>query len=114
MAGYECVQLVKRLNGDLEVRLTEHGREELQAAGDDDEATLLSLLDYDLCNGWTLCEASELGALSNAGVLTDSAYFDDYGGFDVEGEWWYFEPYQVRSVVMELRAHGVAVFSKGY
>lgn len=113
----DLVTLVKQENGDLTVTLTPAGRAEIEDArsgGVGDDVTLWLLLEWHLCNGWGLFEADELGALSNAPVLADGWDVDAQGRPDViDGKWWYFEPYQVRSVVDDLRRHGVAIFTKG-
>lgn len=116
----DLVTLVEQENGDLAVTLTPEGRTlaaELITDGmQSDDIILGDLLEYDLCNGWRLLYADEIGCLSNAPVLAD-AWYDDWretGQSQVEdGHWWYFEPYQVRSVMDDLLAHGVAIFTKG-
>ena len=113
----ELVTLDTRENGDLAVVLTDAGRAEIEdaRAGDvPDDATLWLLLEWHLCNGWGLFDADEIGALSQAPVLADGWDANARGEIEVvDGKWWYFEPYQVRSVVMELRRAGVAIFTKG-
>ena len=116
----ELATLTKQENGDLEVTITLEGyilARELQNEGmQSDDAILGDLLEYDLCNGWGLLYADEIGCLSNAPVLTD-AWYDDWresGQVEVtDGHWWYFEPYQVRSVVTDLLRDGKAIFTKG-
>lgn len=116
----EYATLTKQENGDLRVTITQAGRRrvaELTAEGmQSDDQILGELLEHDLCNGWRLLYADELGCLSNAPVLTD-AWYEDYheeGAIEVaDGHWWYFEPYQVRSVVTDLLRHNEATFTKG-
>lgn len=116
----ELATLKKQENGDLRVTITQAGRSlvaELTDAGmQSDDAILGELLEYDLCNGWLLTYADAIGCLSNAPVLSDGWYDDwrETGQAEVaDGHWWYFEPYQVRSVVTDLLRHGEAIFTKG-
>lgn len=116
----ELATLKKQENGDLRVTITPEGRKlvaELTDAGmQSDDAILGDLLEYDLCNGWRLLYADEIGCLSNAPVLTDGWYEDwqEEGATEVaDGHWWYFEPYQVRSVVTDLLRNGEAIFTSG-
>ena len=114
----ELATLKKLENGDLEVTITPEGyilARDLQNEGrQSDDAILGDLLEYDLCNGWGFFTADQLGALSTAPVLCEGWDVDREGLPEVVDEhWWYFEPYQVRSVVDDLLRHGKAIFTKG-
>ena len=71
---------------------------------------LYMLLECWLCSGWTLCEADELGALSEAPILSQDISISDAGEYEVTGPVYYYEPYQVRSVLDDIARDGVAVF----
>lgn len=113
----KLVTLEWRANGDLAVTLTDAGRRESEEArlwGEPDDIALYLLLEYDLCNGWGLFTADQLGALSQAPVLAEGWDVDHNGLPQVHDDhWWYFEPYQVRSVMDALLRDGVAIFTKG-
>ena len=114
----ELATLAKQESGDLRVTITREGQSLVaQRTGEgmqSDDAILGELLEYDLCNGWGLCYADELGALSTAPVLYECGDLDKQGRPTVEdGHWWYFEPYQVRSAVTDLMRYGEAIFTKG-
>jgi hypothetical protein len=119
MHANEYVRIFETATGTLRVTLTAEGRsliEEARAHGEPDDPTLATLLEWHLCNGWDLLDADLIGALSNAPILTRDLDWNETGAWPfirVAGEWWYFEPYQVRSVVDDLLAHGVAIFTKG-
>lgn len=115
----ELATLTKQENGDLKVVLTPDGREYLnEHEGKRDHESLLDdlLSDY-LDKEWHLWDADFLGCLSQAPVLTKEVWWDwneTEGREEMQvGRWWYFEPYQVRSVVTELLRHGEAIFTKG-
>lgn len=114
----ELATLKKLPNGDLRVTITQEGRKLVAELTDEgmqsDDQILGELLEYDLCNGWRLLYADEIGCLSNAPVLADEWEETEQYGTDVRmGHWWYFEPYQVRSVVTDLLRHDEAIFTKG-
>ena len=95
----------------LEVRADE--TDDLEYLESLPEMTALGwLLEDFIENGWTLCEADEIGALSNAPVLSRDMATNDRGDYEVYGPLYYFEPYQVVGVIETIKRHGVAVFTK--
>lgn len=94
----------------LELRATADEVEDVR--GLPEMEALATLLEYQLCNGWTLCEADELGALSNAPVLSEDIWTNDQGQYELpSGATFYaYLSYQVRSVLDDIERNGVAVF----
>ena len=75
---------------------------------------LAMLFERELCNGWTLCDASELGALSEAPVLSQDISLDSAGQHTApdNATFYYFARYQVDSVLELLARDGVVVFQE--
>jgi hypothetical protein len=97
MTTLPFISLEKR-DGDLFVTLTPSGRErvaELRVGGKGDREIELDLLEYHLCNGWEEVRSEEVGALTDAMLLTDDAERDDHGNLTAVGRVYWNPDYQV-------------------
>lgn len=96
----------------LEVRASADELREVQHLSE--MTALATLLEVQMANGWTLCEADQLGCLSQAPVLSRDIVYGERAEYDLApgGRFYYFEPYQLRGVIYDLERRGVAVFSE--
>lgn len=104
----------------LRIGLTPRGREEIaemrytgRPAGSDRQ--LWELIEYQLCNGWTVVPPEDIGALTDATILTQDASFGDDGRVVLEPDatvYW-FPNYQILDPVAELYNKGFVDFPKG-
>ena len=108
----------------LRISLTPEGREELQSRlvkpGDKNysydsgnyqwkqthAAILQDLLEDHLANGWEFVPPEDIGALTSAPILSDSAQRDDNDKLTAIGDCWWFPNYQVESELETLLEKG--------
>ena len=111
------IEIVKSAEG-ITLKLTELGRAELKDFRIDggtcwaksQDSILADLLEDHLCNGWEFIRPEEIGALTAAPILTDSAVRDDQGKLlSVEQVYW-FPDYAVRCELDELMENGEVFF----
>ena len=104
------------VNGDLVISLTSVGKEAIEAAEADGqnidaEAFMHDLFEWQTCNGWEWIAPEEVGALTSAPILSDSAERDDEGQLLTVGRVFWFPNYQVESPVRTLHERGAVTFS---
>jgi hypothetical protein len=113
----EYVTFTKTDSGDLEIRLTAEGREELAELHpmDRGDQVFFDLCEYHLCNGWDLISPEDIGAFTvNPYMLSDErVYGDPDGDLVAVGTVYYFDAYAIRSPLDDLERDGFVVF-KGY
>lgn len=76
------IQLVefKKRNGALVIRILPDCRAEVEEIEDrDSDNAFLDLIESQICNGWTLINPKDVGALTDALIITDDCDFDDSG-----------------------------------
>jgi len=102
------VDLCETDDGNLDIVLTDEGREEIAEIGPEigDTEGELRLLEYHLCNGWEIISPEEIGALTSATILTCEAERDDDGNLTRLGRVYWDDQYAVRSTVETLRDNG--------
>jgi hypothetical protein len=110
------VTLTKDVDGNLVIKLTKSGKNKelkdyLLSLSDND--ALSELLDYELCNGWDMIYPEEIGALTDAPILSDDAQYNDDGELIWCDNVYWYPDYQVLSPVEELFKYDQVVFQKG-
>jgi hypothetical protein len=105
----------KKVNGDLEITLTDEGRAEFDDILAEQEKhgsmqALCELLEYQLCNGWDWVRPEEIGALTNAPILSEEVDRDDQGDLKSVGRVYWFPDYMVTDEIEELQKTGKIVF----
>ena len=100
----------------LRISLTPAGREELMDKRNADgtwkagtDSILADLLEDHLANGWELPE--DIGALTSAPILSDSAQRDDQGKLTKIGDCYWFPDYAVTSELEEMLDKGFVNFA---
>ncbi len=104
------------VNGNLVITLTPEGRESItdaQAVGPniDAEQFMHDLFEWQTCNGWEWIAPEEIGALTDAPILSDDAARDDEGRLTNIGRVFWFPNCQVESAVQTLRERGTVTFT---
>lgn len=109
--GY-YVNLSKDKQGNLVLKPTRNARrerKEIQAMGE--TQALLTLLEDHLCNGLDWVDPAEVGALTDAPILSDSMQTDDLGHVTaIESVFW-FPSYEIEDPI-ELFFAGSVTFIK--
>ena len=106
------VELRTNERGDLEMIPTS------QALADADHFLELPTMDalYEiledwLCNGWEFVLPENIGALTDAPILTDEIIYGDLGTVEYIGNVWWFTNYAIENEVETLLKKGKVVFS---
>lgn len=97
---------------NLHIVLIPSMREDVEALrGKADDDALAEMAEPWLGNGWTWVAPEDIGALTQAPILSqDVEYDDEHGDIVRVGRIYYFDRYQTHSEVEELLAHGEVVF----
>ena len=99
-------------NGDLEITPTFHAREETDHFLSLPTKQALSELFEDwLGNGWEFLRPEQIGALTDAPILTDEIIYGDLGNVEFLGHVWWFPNYAIENEVETLLRNGKVIFS---
>ncbi len=74
-------------------------------------SALYELLEDFLCNGWGIISPEDIGALTDAPIITNEIDRDDDGHIIHLGDTWWFPNYQIENEI-ELLLNGKVVFIK--
>lgn len=112
--GY-YVDLKKTPERDLAIRLNANGRSEFATIAEVRDAfgireALYRLLEDRLANGCEMVASEEIGALTDAPILSDEIVRDEAGSIIEAGRAFWFPDYQVLDEIEELRNRGVLLF----
>jgi hypothetical protein len=109
------VEIVKSEEGIM-LKLTPAGQEELaeyripEGWSHSPDSLLADMLEDHLANGWEFIQPEEIGALTAAPILSDSAERDDQGNLVKVDQVYWFPDYAVRSELEELYEKGEVFF----
>lgn len=94
-------------NGNLRVTPTERAIAEKDSIlAMDQKNAEYTLLEYQCCNGWTIIQPEEIGALTDAMLLTDEYTIGDDNTVFVGRAWSDIDFYQIRSWIEEMYEKG--------
>ena len=115
---FEGTYLIADLDGDGDLvwSLTDDGREEiadLLASGLDDHRIFFDLAEDFLANGWETIRPEEVGALTDATIISDDCERNDAGDIVKIGRVWWDANYAARSTVGELANGNTVVWPAG-
>jgi hypothetical protein len=99
----------EKRDGYLRISLDDDGRAALAELNDDEldsDGAFLDLIERQLCNGWQLVAPEEIGALTDAPIISDDVGRDDQGKLTAVGSVYAWMNYQILSPARELRDRG--------
>ena len=97
----------------LRIILLPEAREDVQAiaAADlDADSKLGEMIEWQLGNGWSWVRPEDIGALTDAPILSDDIEYDDHGGVVSVGVVYWYPHYDVSDPVAQLLANGYVDF----
>lgn len=104
----KLVDIQKDKKGNLVLRLTTEGREDLTP-----EADLFDVLEYQRCNSsLEFLQPEEIGALTSSEILSDEVERDDQGTLLKVGAVYWYPDYAVSNPVEVLLQKGRVVFTR--
>ena len=101
----------------LRISLTPAGREELLDRRDGEnwksgtDSILYDLLEDHLANDWEMVPPEDIGALTSAPILSDSAQRDDQGKLTAIGDVYWFPNYAVKCELETMLKNGFVDFA---
>jgi hypothetical protein len=98
------VTFTKTRDGNLEIS------HDLPIEEIDPSATLSDWIEWYLCNGWEWISPEEIGALTDAPIISDDAERDDHGKLIRVGRVYAHMRYALEDAAEELRVHGRVIF----
>jgi len=114
MAG-KYVELDKQVNGDLRITLLPEAREDVQEISSSQQlsadAKLAETIEWHLGEGWSFVNPEDIGALTEAPILSEDVDYDNRGQAKVGVVFWYPE-YEVKDPVEQLLENGFVDFTQ--
>ena len=111
----EYVNLAVMSDGRLRFTLTATGKEEIRDVMREnvgDIAQFDALMEDHLCNGWEEVYPEEIGALTDATLISNVVVHDGNGDI-IERDYIYYDPlYAIRSTPERLRTMGVVFWDR--
>lgn len=115
MAG-KYVEFDTQANGNLRITLISESREDVQEIASLRELTadgkLHEVIEWQLANGWTLVPAEDIGALTEAPILSEDIDYDDHGNVQHVGVVYWYPEYEVKDPVAQLLENGFVDFTQ--
>ena len=71
---------------------------------------IYELFEYQLCNGWNLVQPEQIGALTEAPILSDDIAHDDNGNIENIGTIYWFPDYMIIDFAKQLLEKGETIF----
>ncbi len=108
-------------NGNLKITLTDEGTEYLNDLDKDEEGKFkdtddnifLDLIEYHICNGYTMVRPEQIGALTEANIISDGIIDEETTKEEFENtKFWYFNEYMIISELQSLLNAGYVTFTK--
>jgi hypothetical protein len=115
MSG-KYTEFERQPNGNLRIVLLEDAREDVQEIASrelDADSELAEVLEWQLSNGWSLVQPEDVGALTDAPILTEDLDTDDQGEVRHVGTVYWFPQYDVSDPVAQLLQNGSVEFVRG-
>jgi hypothetical protein len=106
----------KQANGNLRIVLLPEARievEEIASKEMDADSRLAETIEWQLSNGWSLLRPEDIGALTEAPILSEEVDYDDQGNIDQVGTVYWYPQYDVFDPVGQLLTNGFVEFVRG-
>ena len=115
MAG-KYVEFDTQLNGNLHITLLPEAREDVQEIASSQELTadnkLAEVIEWHLGEGWSFISPEDIGALTDAPILSDDIDYDEYGKVRHVGAVYWYSEYEVKDPVAQLLENGFVDFAQ--
>jgi hypothetical protein len=115
MAG-KYTEFEKQPNGDLRITLLEEAQEDVQEIASkelDADSKLAQIIEWQLSNGWSFVRPEDVGALTDAPILTEELDTDDQGNVLRVGTVYWYPQYDVSDPIAMLLENGYVDFVRG-
>lgn len=115
MSG-KYTEFEKQTNGKLRIVLLDEERasvQEIAAKEITADSKLAETIEWQLCNGWSMLRPEDIGALTEAPILSEEADFDNQGVAHNVGTVYWYPQYDVSDPVEKLLANGYVDFERG-
>src|SRR5260221_678367 len=115
MAG-KYTEFDKQANGNLRIKLLEEARADVQEMASkelDADSKLAQVIEWQLANGWSFVRPEDVGALTDAPIITEDIDTDDQGNVRNVGTVYWYPQYDVRDPVTQLLENGYVEFVRG-
>src|SRR6266705_2166138 len=112
MSG-KYTEFEKQANGNLRIVLLPEARaevEEIVSKELDADSRLAETIEWQLSNGWSLLPPEEVGALTEAPILSEEVDYDDQGNVDQVGAVYWYPQYDVFDPIGQLLTNGFVEF----
>ena len=106
----------KQVNGNLRIVLLEEGREsveEIAAKEINADSKLAETIEWQLSNGWSMVRPEDIGALTEAPILSEEIDFDNLGTARNVGTVYWYPQYDVFDPIAKLLENGFVEFVRG-
>ncbi len=112
MSG-KYTEFEKQANGKLRIVLLPEARAEVEEIASrelDADSRLAETIEWQLSNGWSLVRPEDLGALTEAPILSEEVDYDDHGNLDTVGTVYWYPQYDVSDPIGQLLTNGSVEF----
>lgn len=102
-------------SGNLIITLTEEGKQWLNEYDkvNTDEFCFIELIEYQLCNGYSLVNPETVGALTSSLLLADGTLDDETTEEEARNtNVWYYNWYAVKTYLDDLKEQGYVIWYK--
>lgn len=114
MAG-KYVEFDKQANGNLHIILLPEAREDVQEIASSQQLTadnkLAEVIEWHLGNSWTFVSPEDIGALTEAPILSEGIDYDNHGKVQHVGVVYWYPEYEVKDPVEQLLENGFVDFT---
>ena len=103
----------KQANGNLRIVLLAEARDDVEqivAKETDADSTLAEIIEWQLSNGWVLLRPEDVGALTDAPILSEEVDSDNWGEVRKVGTVYRYPEYDVRDPAEQLLQNGYVDF----
>jgi len=115
MSG-KYTEFEKQANGHLRIALLPEARGDVQEISSkeiDADNKLSEVIEWQLANGWSLVRPEDVGALTDAPILSEDIDTDDQGNVRSVGTVYWYPQYDVTDPVTKLLQNGYIDFLRG-
>lgn len=112
----QYTEFEKQANGNLRITLLEEARASVQEIASKEitaDSKLAETIEWQLSNGWSMVRPEDIGALTEAPILSEEVDFDNQGIARNVGTVYWYPQYDVSDPVAKLLENGYVEFVRG-